>query len=507
MAETPEEIHKKAEEFHETHPEVAQRRKEMGEKQQKEIETNNLIKEVISLLLQKQPREATESIVDYFLKHNYVYTLRDDKETEMWIYLDGIYVPQAKTYILEFCRKILGAAYTTHFGNEVVAKIATDTFITPQDFFDSEADDDKIIIENGILNLRTGILEEFTPDKFFFNKLPIKYDINAICPRIDSFFDDIFMNNEEDKKIAYELIGNCLLRNHKYNKATMCCGDGSNGKSVFMQLIKHFLGHENCVSIPLQQFDRDIFSKSELHKKLANIAGEIGQETLKDTNVFKEITGEDMISASRKFMTQLHFYSNCKQFFSANVLPITTDITFAFFRRWILLNFLQKFLPKDEWEKLNEKDRQIVKVADRNIIKSITIPEELSGLLNQAIEGIKRLWTNGNFSLSKSTEEIKNIWINKSDSFLAFCMLNVEESVEGSISKEDLRKKYNNYCSKYKQKPLSDKHIYETLVQIYGAYGTQDTSTTYDPSSNVKTSTRIRYWKGIKFKDNTIENK
>ena len=56
-----------------------------------------------------------------------------------WIYNKnkGIFVPEGKSCIKEICRDILGEIHTSQLMNMVVEKIVADTFIEPQDFFNS----------------------------------------------------------------------------------------------------------------------------------------------------------------------------------------------------------------------------------------------------------------------------------------------------------------------------------------------------------------------------------
>ena len=452
---------------------------------------------VLTALANKKPRAATEMMTKFFEENNTIYTLRQDEDYEMWIYKDGIYIPQAKTYIQEFCRSILTEAHSTHFGNEIIAKIAADTFVEPITFFNSDLNANEMCINNGILNIETKELKGYTPTKIFFNKIHVNYKAEATCPNFDKFLDEV-LENPADKVVVYELIGNCLLRHYKFNKAAMLCGSGSNGKSILLQVIKQFLGPENCVAIPLQQLQEDIFALSELHKKFCNIAGEIPALKLETTNNFKQITGEDSISASRKFLSRLHFYSYCKQFFSANELPVTTDMTFAFFRRWILINFPHCFIPETEWDILKDDEKKIKKIADKNLIEKLTTPEEKSGILNEALRGVERLLTKKDFSTTTTNEDIKIKWIGKSDSFLSFCMQNIEKKYGEVISKEDLRQRYNEWCEKDCKKLMSDKHMRETLINIYGAWETYENTSTY--GDGVTNTTRLRFWKGIQFK-------
>ena len=69
---------------------------------------------VLTALASRKRNRATEFIVTQIEKDNHIYTTRDDLKSEMWIYKDGIYKPQGKTFIKEFCRLILQDAYFPH---------------------------------------------------------------------------------------------------------------------------------------------------------------------------------------------------------------------------------------------------------------------------------------------------------------------------------------------------------------------------------------------------------
>ena len=55
-------------------------------KKKKENRLYLLQMKVISLLAQKKRRDATELIVNYIENENYIYTIKDDIKTEIWIY-------------------------------------------------------------------------------------------------------------------------------------------------------------------------------------------------------------------------------------------------------------------------------------------------------------------------------------------------------------------------------------------------------------------------------------
>ena len=451
--------------------------------------------EILTLILQSKKDEATEKIADHIMKNEHIYTTRDDDKAEIWIYYKGIYVPQGKTFINEICRLFLGEAYSTNITNRVIAKIEVDTYIDANKFFTYNKIDE-IAVENGLLNIFTKELRDFTPKEIFFNKIPVKFDPDAKCPAISKHLKEV-LKNPRDSYIIEELAGFFLLKEYKYEKAFMLLGGGRNGKGKTLELLKRFIGIDNCANIPLQQLETDPFSMGELFNKLANLSGDIDKKALNHTGTFKTLTGRDMVSASRKFKNRINFVNYAKMVFLANELPETQDLTIAFFDRWILLDFPYTFLSQNEYDMLDGIDRQRlpIKIADPEIIIKLTQPEELSGLLNLALEGLSRLTKQKDFSYTKSNDEVKKMWLRKSSSLSAFLMDCVEEKYDGYVKKSKLRQVYSKYCKDHKLIMTTDKKIKETLAINFGAID----------GRKYLDDEQVYVWEGIKIKESILK--
>ena len=447
--------------------------------------------EILTELALKHKDDATELLVEEIKKKYYIYTTRDDEKSEMWIYNEGIYIPHAKTFICEFCRKILGKAYSTQLGNVVISKIEADTYINADEFF-SNNNVGEIAVENGILNLLTRELKPFNPKIIFFNKIPVIYNSKKECINIKKHFKTV-LKNESDIKVMEELFGYCLLKEHKFEKAIMNIGSGRNGKSKTLELIKRFVGVDNCANIPLQQLEMDNFALGELFKKMVNLSGDINSKALRNTETFKSLTGRDLLSAPRKFLPRVNFVNYSKQIFSCNELPSTYDLTPAFFNRWIIFEYPFTFVSQKELDFIPKEDKIKYKLADPEIINKLTSEEELSGLLNISLDGLDRLLKQKDFSYSKSIVEVKDLWLRKSSSFNAFLMDEIVESYEDKIIKQDLKKAYLDYCKKYKLKMIGDKEIKNILTTTFSVSEERES---IHENNNLK---QIWVWDGIKF--------
>jgi len=439
-------------------------------------ETNfskDLKEKCFSFIRQKDESSMSELIVKDILEKNHIYTTKNDLKEEVWIYEDGIYLPQGKSSIKVMVRNILDCFYTEQRANRVIAKIETDTYIEEKEFFNINYKEELPVL-NGILNVVTLELSEFNPKKIFFGKIPVTYNPHAKCPKINKFLSEV-LRNDEDIIVMKEVAGYGLYKENFLEMAAMFNGEGRNGKGKTQVLFTNLYGLKNVCGVPLSRMTDESFSLSGLFGKLANIGGDLKEFTMKDTGTLKMVLGRDLVNTKRKFLTDLEFTPYAKQIFACNTLPIVYDQTLGFWSKWILFDFPYTFMTKEEFDNLPEEDKQrtIFKEKDFNIIEKITTSEELSGFLNESLEGLHRILKNGKFSTTKGTSEVKEEWVRKSDSCMAFCMDFIMEDADGIISKKDFRKKFSDYCKKHRIKSASDKAILITLETHFGVSSKQ----------------------------------
>ncbi|RLI19441.1 hypothetical protein DRO54_08480, partial [Candidatus Bathyarchaeota archaeon] len=350
-------------------------------------------------------------------------TMMDNEQ--IYVYRDGFYQPIGEVIIKAECSKRLGPEYRKNRATEVIDYIKTKTYVKRR-----EEPPNLIPLANGVLDLNTMELKPHSPGYMFLNKLPVNYNPNADCPNIKRFLREITAT-EEDVNILLEVIGFCLYRDYFIAKALMLVGGGANGKSTFLNLVKAFLGFENVSSRSLHDLEENRFAKADLHHKLANIYADLPDKALFRTGTFKMLTGKDPITAERKFQNSFQFVNYAKLLFSANKVPEAYDDTDAFFRRWIIVVFPNQFVG----------DR-----ADPRILEKLTTEEELSGLLNLALKALKGLLERGEFSYSKTTEEIRQDYIRKSSPIAAFVMDCLEVDPDAMIVKKELYALFAAYC-------------------------------------------------------------
>jgi putative DNA primase/helicase len=209
--------------------------------------------------------------------------------------------------------------------------------------------------------------------------------------------------------LLFEIIGYCLYPGYPFNKAFMLVGDGSNGKSTYLRLLKEILGPHNIVGLSLQDLCNYRFAASELYHELANIYEDIPARPIGYTGPFKILTGEDYFSAPRKFKSSIFMCNYAKLIFSANELPQVSDQTYAFWRRWIVIEFPNKFPDNPSF------------------FEEAFKPELIERVIALGILAFWSVWRRRAFSIKEKTEDFKEKWLRATNPVYAYVKGGLEE--------------------------------------------------------------------------------
>jgi putative DNA primase/helicase len=347
--------------------------------------------------------EKRQEIVDLLTHKHHFVTL--EKTRELFVQIGGVFRGEnyPKNIIGRCCASILGIDLTKNDIEDVTTIIKENSYV-PNDFFD-RVPLEIINVTNGCLNINTKEFSE-TFDYAFLYKIPTVYDPKATCPAIEKFLMETVGPIYVD--MTYEIFGYCLWRAYPLQKFFIFLGKGANGRTTLLNLIISFLGKENVKAIPLDRLASNRFAMAELYGKLANICGETSIKPIKYTDLIKTLTGDDQLSAEKKFVQgSLDFVNHAKLAFNCNELPGTpSDDSDGWWRRPQIIEFKNSFTE--------EQGNRV-----QNIIETLTTPEELSGLLNKAIDGLKRLLLNGQFTNEDCSSITRDRWMG-ADTVAAF---------------------------------------------------------------------------------------
>ena len=305
---------------------------------------------------------------------------------QLYVYEDGYYQQDEK--IIERKMIDLFPSIKQTQRSEVLAYIRIKTHINSADLKVSPY---IINLKNTRLDIRTGKCLEFTPDAIEFDRIPVTYDPSAYCSDLDKMLNRVFLGDREVINLFEEMIGYCLIKTARYQKAFILVGSGSNGKSTILDLLEEFLGPRNYSSMPLEKVT-DRFNMAELENRLANIGDDIDNVTIRDSGTLKKMISGESITVERKGERPFKLSPYATHIYSANAIPRSFDKSDGFYRRWLLVPFNAKFTSEDP-------------DYDPLIFDKITTETALSYLLNIGLRGASRLIKRGRFTEPQSVRE------------------------------------------------------------------------------------------------------
>jgi len=430
---------------------------------------------------------ASEVIAQGFQKQYDAKTLFSDQDRKLYYYNNGYYKESGESKIYEYTRQALEDSYTNRLANRVVDKVRADTFVEQKEFFDVEPG--RLCVKNGVVDLENQEFDDHSSDDIHFQRVDVEYDPDAEYDELERFLSDMFKDDDQVRLIQ-EIFGYCLYRKYFIKKAVIFRGDADNGKSTVLNILTKLLGQENISGVKLQDLG-ERFRKQRLVHKLANIVGDLPNKELRKMGDFKALTGGDILEYEEKGGDSYPFVNYAKLIYSANELPRVRNPTPAFFSRWIIINFPYTYVQPSEYNEYTEDyiERNDIKKAKNSPVEELFESQSMRGVLNFALDGLRRLLEQGEFSYTRSRQENMVEWVRQSSSFQAFCMDCVEENPDKWITKQELRDAYRKYCKSHDVKREPAQFQKEHLVNEYGT------------NSDRRRRDGEYVWLGISFKD------
>lgn len=407
-----------------------------------------------------------DEVAERIRKENHIFSMRDNGQ--LYLYQGGVYLSEGTEAILgtkirdAYCLmykekwKSINNEFdlpehipkaTVRYVNEVLAYIRAYTHI-PRELIDAYQEK-YINFKNCLFNLDKWEFEDHNPGIKTICQIPVNYDPKAECPQIKKFLQDVA--NPEDIAFLEEWAGYCLTTDVSYQKALMLYGIPGTGKSVFATMLETFIGGENASSESLQKIEEDKYRAAKLYGKRVNICSDIPSTKMHKTEVFKKlVSGLDTIDAENKYQDPFKFKNKAKLTFSANKIPEGPKDP-AFYERFCLIEFGNKFRGTD-------KD-------DKRLIRKLTTDAELSGFLNVALEGLKRLYENDKFSYNKTFEETEREYILNSNP-VAFFMDKCTAISDQDIESTHLYLSYVDWSTKNNKPRVSNIEFSRRLIKM-----------------------------------------
>ena len=307
---------------------------------------------------------------------------------------------------------------------------------------------------NGELVFRAGRWELGPHDKarHLIAQIPVEYTPGAMAPRFDRFLDEIFAGDDDAKdkrRLVLELIGYSLLSTCRYEKFVILVGNGANGKSVLMDVLRGLCGHENVAAVQPNSLENS-FQRASLHGKLVNVVTEIAEGAVFNDAAIKAIVSGEPMSVENKLQNPFVMTPTATCWFGTNHMPHTRDFSGALFRRAEVIPFNNKFVGDDCDPQLKGK-----------------LMAELPGILLMALDAIGEVMQTNKFAEPASAAAAKKAWRLEADSVQQFLDERCVVGGDARTPKGDLYRNYQYWSDDAGvRKPLTHKSFTRRLALL-----------------------------------------
>jgi P4 family phage/plasmid primase-like protien len=300
-----------------------------------------------------------------------------------------------------------------------------------------DADPDILVCKNGALRISTGELAKHQPGHYATSAVPYEYDADA-RPVIWNYF--IQNTVPVTANFLQEFAGYALTTEMTHELAVWLFGPPGSGKSTFIAGLAAMLGHRAGI-LGLADLERSRFTLADLPGKTLVVASEQPSSYLASTNTLNAIISGEPIQVERKYHDPFTVTPRAKVCWAMNELPRVADANSGLFRRVKVVTLP----PLAE----NERDPKIKR----------HIETEGAGILNWALEGLRRLKERGHFEVPAGVEDATKQFRENNDVPALFIEDRCVRDTDSEATAARLYREYKYWCEENGHRPQSSTRV------------------------------------------------
>lgn len=296
----------------------------------------------------------------------------------------------------------------------------------------------KLNFQNGILDIRTREFSPHSPDYGFRSVLPYSYDPNATAPKFEAYLEDVMEGNSDKIRVLKEFGGYAISNDSAWaHKALLLLGSGSNGKSVFIDVVRGLVGDNNHSSVTVDDMKKPEYAFN-MEGKLFNASEETGKYSFMNNIAFKNLVSGGLLSIKPLYKQPLQMKNTAKFIFAANEMPKSDDTTEGLLRRLLVVRFDKKYTIDNQ---IPDYDKVLL--------------DEAPGILNIFLEGFKELKSRGRFLIPEESNKELQVFKSQNSPIWAWYKETIKETPysdirdinsENSIPISQLYSSYKDHC-------------------------------------------------------------
>ena len=251
---------------------------------------------------------------------------------------------------------------------------------------DFDASPDHLNVANGVLNLRTGVLEPHTPGQRFTYCLPIPYDPEADATEWLTFLAQVVDGGEEVLAMLQQAVGYSLTGHTREEKLFYLHGPTRAGKGTFTEVLLRLLGKPLSAEVDFRTFtarrdnDSSNFDLAPLRPARLLVASESSRYDQLNTSRVKLLTGGNDVRCCFKHRDHFEYRPQYKIWLVSNHDIQADPDDDAAWGRIIRIEFPHSFFGKE----------------DKGLKERLKQPENLRGVLAWAVAGAQQWYASHN---------------------------------------------------------------------------------------------------------------
>jgi putative DNA primase/helicase len=288
-----------------------------------------------------------------------------------------------------------------------------------------------VSVKNGLLDISSRCLIAHTPEYFNQTSVPFDYDPNAPEPqRWLDFLGEVWWDQPEAIDALCEWFGYVISGRTDLQKILMMIGPTRGGKGVIARVLTAMVGHKNVAGPTLNSLSNEFGLAPLIGKPLAIISD--ARFAGRDASVVVErllsISGEDTLTVNRKYRDHWIGKLPSRLHVLSNELPQLADASTAVVGRMVLLPTTLSWLGRE----------------DHTLEPALHT--ELTGILNWALDGLRRLAVTNVFTRVPSADEAITTMRDLASPVAAFVRERCEVAAKREVPVNLLYAEYTNWA-------------------------------------------------------------
>lgn len=293
---------------------------------------------------------------------------------------------------------------------------------------------DLLVVGNGTINLRSGVLSPSEREHLLTRGLDINFDPEALCPNWLKFLRHVFNFDEQLFRYVWTALGYSLTGRTREQKFFFLYGSGRNGKSTFMTTIMRILGpYAARTQAETLMLDKKGRRPGEASSDLATLRGkrfitsaEIPMNAALNEALIKGFTGSEIITCRPLYSGEIQYIPEGKVWMAGNYKPRIEGTDEGIWRRTQLIPFTV-YIPDDK--------------IDMHLEEKLIAESE--GILAWMVEGA-RMWYEGGLPACDLIEQETRHYRSDEDPFSSFFETQISKS-DSSKSNVRIREIFSLY--------------------------------------------------------------